>query len=160
MSTEAPSEPISLEKFHHDLATELFRHVCDLLEKPDRTCAENDRMIHAAHASRFHFDLGGTPSNVAIGEWQCSRVHCALRQQDAALYHAWRALETAEAYQLGPFHLAYAHEALARAFALNDPAAMEKHLASAREISAGIEDEGARAMLEKDLAAVAAPRAA
>jgi len=36
------------------LAADLFNHTWELLETPERTPAQDDRMIHAAHASRFH----------------------------------------------------------------------------------------------------------
>jgi hypothetical protein len=115
------------------LAEELFSQVLSLLERDDRNCAENSRMVHAAHASRFHYDLGGTPLNWGLGEWQCARVHTALRHADAALYHAWLYLEIAESYGLGPFHFAYAHTALASAFALVNAEESQRHLELARE---------------------------
>ncbi|MCY1139283.1 hypothetical protein OWR29_14885 [Actinoplanes sp. Pm04-4] len=36
------------------LAVDLFNGVWTLLEKPDRTAEDDDRMLHMAHASRFH----------------------------------------------------------------------------------------------------------
>jgi hypothetical protein len=59
------------------LAADLFNHTWTLLEKQDRTAAEDDEMIHSAHASRYHrgeVDVG-EPVNLARGEWQCSRVY-------------------------------------------------------------------------------------
>lgn len=145
------NESISIEQFHRKMAVELFNAVWGLLEKKDRNCAETDRMIHAAHASRFHWEIAGAPVNLAIGEWQVSRVHAVLRQQDSALYHARRYLELAEDYALGPFHVAYAHEAIARAFAINDPAKAAEHLAKARQHGEQLTDEDERALLAKDL---------
>lgn len=57
------------------LAASLFNHVWDLMEKKNRTIEENDRMIHAAHASRYHWGNVGEPVNLARGEWQVSRVY-------------------------------------------------------------------------------------
>src|SRR6188472_4201386 len=96
---------ISIEEFHRKMAVELFNVVWGLLESENRNCAETDRMIHAAHASRFHWEIAGQPINWGIGEWQVSRVHAVLKQQDSALYHARRYLEIAEDYDLGPFHV-------------------------------------------------------
>src|SRR4051794_20982161 len=105
MESDAPAEaPLTIEQFHRKMATELFNGVFNLLEKPDRNCAETDRMIHAAHASRFHWEYAGSTLNLAIGEWQCSRVHAVLGHVDTAVYHALRYLEYAEDYALGPFH--------------------------------------------------------
>ena len=124
------------------MAVELFNAVWGLLESENRNCAETDRMIHAAHASRFHWEIAGQPINWGIGEWQVSRVHAVLKQQDSALYHARRYLEIAEDYDLGPFHVAYAHEAIARAFAINNPEKAAEHLAKAREHGEKIGDAG------------------
>jgi DNA-binding transcriptional MerR regulator len=60
------------------LAVDLFNHVWSLLETPDRTPMQDDEMLHAAHASRFHWGEVGEPANLARGEWQCSRVYAVL----------------------------------------------------------------------------------
>lgn len=39
---------------HRQLGIDLFNHTWELLDKPNRTRDEDDAMIHAAHASRFH----------------------------------------------------------------------------------------------------------
>ncbi|HEV7405281.1 MAG TPA: hypothetical protein VGO11_20220 [Chthoniobacteraceae bacterium] len=145
--TETPSaEPAAAQpgtgvaEFHRQLATELFSHVLELMERTDRECSENDRMIHMAHASRFHFELGGTALNIALGEWQCARVHIALGHPDSALYHAWRYLEHAENYGLGPFHIGQAHAVLSAAFARKNAEEAAHHLALAKETSEHVSD--------------------
>lgn len=98
----------------------LYNHVWDLLQTPDRTPAQDERMLHAAHASRFHWEESGCPPvNLARGEWQCSRVYAVLGRADAALHHARRTLEICQAEGIGDFDLFYAHEALARAYAVS-----------------------------------------
>ena len=58
---------------HKKLGIELFNYTWELLDKPQRTREEDDTMIHAAHASRFHWEkAGGTAVNLARGEWQVS----------------------------------------------------------------------------------------
>jgi hypothetical protein len=157
MNPEPAPTPLSIEQFHRQLATELFNGVWALLEKQERTCAETDRMIHAAHASRFHWEFGGSPVNFALGEWQCSRVHAEVKQPDAARFHAMRSLELAEDFELGAFHLAYAHEALARAHALgkNVERATE-HLAKARRFAGEIPEAEERELIERDLSQIEA----
>lgn len=150
----APDQAANVAGFHRELAEELFSQVLALLERTDRTCAENDRMIHAAHASRFHYDFGGNPLNWGLGEWQCSRVHTALGQADAALYHGWRYLEIAESYGLGPFHFAYAHTALASAFALRKPEESKRHLQLARDMATHATEEEERNLLASEIEAI------
>jgi hypothetical protein len=156
MSAEAPPENAapSATEFHRAIADELFQQVLALLSREDRTCAENARMIHAAHASRFHWEFAGTPVNLGLGEWQCCRVHTAMRHPDSALHHGWGYLEIAENYGLGPFYLAHAHTALAGAFGLNNAAEAERHLALARELMEHIEGEDEKTLIVNELAMI------
>ena len=61
--------------------------------------AQVDEMIHAAHASRFHWSRaeGVTTINLARGEWQCCRVYAVLGRGEPALWHARRCLAYVEA---------------------------------------------------------------
>jgi DNA-binding transcriptional MerR regulator len=100
------------------LAADLFNLVWTLLETPDRTAEQDERMLHAAHASRFHWGETGEPANLARGEWQVSRVYAVLGRAEPALHHAQRCLDTCRANSIGDFDLAFAYEALARASAI------------------------------------------
>ena len=51
------------------MAIDLFNGVWRLLEKEDRTVEEDDRMLHMAHASRYHWEQVGTAANLSRGEW-------------------------------------------------------------------------------------------
>jgi DNA-binding transcriptional MerR regulator len=66
------------------LASDLFNVVWSLLETPDRTQQQDDRMLNAAHASRFHWGEVGEPMHFARGEWQLSRVYAVLGRPDHA----------------------------------------------------------------------------
>ena len=100
------------------MAAQLFNGTWKLLSKKRRTKEETDTMIHMAHASRYHWGVVGGPKELAIGEWQISRVYAVVRRPEPALYHAERCLEICKAHGVGDFPLAYAYEALARAFAV------------------------------------------
>jgi hypothetical protein len=78
------------------LAAGLYNYTWTLLEREDRSSDDVDRMIHAAHASRFHWDAIGLPANRARGEWLCSRVYAVLGRGEPALWHARRALTILE----------------------------------------------------------------
>jgi hypothetical protein len=140
---------------HRRLAVELFNEVWTYLEKPDRSAAEDDTMIHAAHASRHHWGIVGTSVNLARGEWQVSRVYAVLGRAEPAIYHAQRCLEICVANGIGDFDIAFAHEALARANAVGgDPVAAAEHLSRARELAEHINEDDDREILLDDLATI------
>ncbi len=103
------------------IAAACFNQVWTLLEKEDRTETEDAQMIHAAHASAYHWMQIGGPERErrrARGDWQCSRVYCVLKQPEAAMFHAKKVLEICQREGIGDFDLAFAYEGLARACAV------------------------------------------
>jgi hypothetical protein len=145
------------EKFHRTMAVRFFNETWTLLDKQNRTAEEDARMVHLAHASRLHWEFVGSATNLAIGEWQISRVHAVLHQADSALFHAERSLVIAQVNSLEPFHVAYAHEAIARALSITKSAAVLTHLHLARTLAAQISDPEEKKLVEDDLETVVSP---
>ena len=126
------------------LAAQLFNDTWRQLEQEGRTRDDDDRMIHTAHASRYHWGqvATATPANLARGEWLISRVYCVLGRGEPALHHARRVLEICQENGIGDWDLAFAYEALARAHAVaGDGAQARDHtdqaLAAAEDITDG-----------------------
>jgi hypothetical protein len=137
------------------LAVGLFNYTWRLLENPTRTREQDDEMLHAAHASRYHWGEVGEPVNLARGEWQVSRVYSVLGRAEPALYHARRCLELNEANEAGreDWELGSAYEAMARASAIaGDRAARDAWRARAVEELDRISDAEDRQVLEQDIA--------
>lgn len=137
------------------LAADLFNHVWTLLETPARTPAQDDEMLHAAHASRYHWGAVtiGEPVNLARGEWQCSRVYAVLGRAEPALWHARRCLAINEANGVADWDLAAAYEAMARANLIaGDHAEVTRWKAKATAALDGIADADDREIIEGDLA--------
>ncbi len=109
-------ECFSTQEWHKKQAVDNFNGTWDLIDKKDRTEEENLKMIHMAHASRFHWGVVGTPLELARGEWQVSRVYSLAGMPESALYHAGQSLSLCEANNFGDFDLAFAYEAVARAY--------------------------------------------
>src|SRR4051794_30795420 len=91
--------------------------VWELLENADRTEADAREMMHAAHASLWHWLYAGEAVHEQRGEWLLSRVHVVLGNPAPALDHATRCLEITEDEGIDGFDRAYACEAMARALA-------------------------------------------
>ena len=139
MSAEPPTP--TGNQFHKKMAVSFFNETWRLLDKPDRTPAEDVRMIHLAHASRLHWEFLNTPENQALSEWQVSRVHAVLGQRDSALYHARHSLDIVHRNHLAPFYLACGYEAMAMSVALAEqPAALTHIVAAARKIATDVAD--------------------
>ncbi len=136
------------------LAAGLYNRTWELLELPSRTLAQDDEMIHTAHASRYHSGEVGLAVNLARGEWLCSRVYAVLGRAEPALHHARRCLELTEANpERDDWDLAGACEAMARAeLVAGDLAAATEWRAKGLAGLDGIADPEDRAPIEADLA--------
>jgi hypothetical protein len=135
-------ESVLGEEVHKKLAVDLFNLTWNLLDKKDRTKEEDDKMIHAAHASRFHWGEVGTPLEFERGEWQISRVYSVVKRSEPAVYHAQRCLEICKQQGIGDFDIAFAYEALARAYAVaGQKARCEENMELARKAGEQIKKE-------------------
>ena len=103
--------------WHRFFAVDCNQLVWKLLETQGRSKEDDLMMLHAAHASYFHWLHGGTPMNMTRGEWMCSRVYAVLREPTSALRHAEQALRICEEHGIKDFDVAFAFEAMARAHA-------------------------------------------
>jgi hypothetical protein len=135
------------------LAATLYNEVWRLMDLPDRTAEQDDTMLHAAHASRYHWGRVGMPVNVARGEWLCARVYAILGRAEPAMWHARRSLSMLETFGGEVWDVAAAYEALARACTLegDDKGAREWSI-RARELVETLADQADRSRIESDLA--------
>ncbi len=136
------------------LAAQLFNDTWRLLELENRTRQDDDRMIHSAHASRYHWGQVPTvtPAHLARGEWQISRVYSVLGRSEPALHHAQRVLDLCQENGIGDFDLGFAYEALARAYAVaGDAGQARQHTDRALAAAEEIADEEDRDLLLADL---------
>jgi hypothetical protein len=145
----ARAAPDGLTTDHRRLGVDLFNEVWRLIE----TREDDERMLHAAHASRFHWGEAPErkPENLARGEWQVSRVYTVLGLAEPALRHAQRCLGICEANGIGDWDLAYAFEAVARAYMSAD---MQAEAAAYAKLASEVPvaEDGDREQLARDLA--------
>lgn len=136
---------------HRALGVELFNRTWQLIESRE----DDDRMLHMAHASRFHWGEAPEckPENLARGEWQVSRAYTVAGRAEPAIWHARRCLEHCERNGIGDWDLAYAYEALARAnAAAGDTAEAAAWKAKARTAGDAIRDPADREHFDEDYA--------
>jgi hypothetical protein len=139
---------------HRQLGVDLFNHTWTFLEKEGRTPDEDDAMIHAAYASRYHWSRASEEAkHQARGEWQLSRVFAVLGRGEPAVYHAERCPEWCGRGEVEDWDLAFAHEALARAHKVaGNVEAGERHKRLARELGDAIADPEDREHFDEDWA--------
>ncbi len=110
----------TLEEAEQHFAKTLNSKVWDLLQKPDRSKAEDELMVYSAHTSCYHWLYTGTGLHHQRGEWLIAHVYTVLGITDAALRHAARCLELTNEFSklMEDFDWAYCYECVARANAL------------------------------------------
>jgi hypothetical protein len=139
---------------HVAFAKQANQETWRLLEQAGRSEVDDNTMIHAAHASAFHWEMVGGAEESTRADWLLSHVYSVLGQATPALHYARRCLATCEREGLGGFDLAYAYEAMARANAVaHEVAAAVEWRAKAQEQATEIADAEDREIFLGDLAA-------
>ncbi len=152
-----PTQPPELDReTERRLAAGLYNETWRLMELPARSSAQDDEMIHTAHASRYHWGRVGVAVNLARGEYLCSRVYAVLKRPEPSVWHARRCLEILTATGGGEdWDLAGAYVALARAYTTSgDTAAARGWIEKARVALDAISNPKDRELIEEDLATI------
>ena len=157
-----PEEKNFTIEAHKKFAVELFNRTWELYDKKDRNKLEEDEMLHAAHASAYHWsklqdvvdDLRYKKS-YARAEHLLSRVNWVLQRDQACLIHAKRTLEFCEEHRMGDYDLAFAYEALARAYSMTDNTAeRDAYIELAKKATQDIEKKEDKDFFLSELASV------
>ena len=140
---------------HRLLAIDANNSTWEILGKPvaDISTDEAEEMTRRAYTAAYHWQRaeGTGPANAARADWLLSRVWSVRAQGDIALHHAQRCLDTCTSASLVDFDLAYAHEAMARAYAcLGNADESRRHVALAKAIS--VNDPEDKKIVDSDLA--------
>jgi hypothetical protein len=148
---ENPSEA-DLAAWSHTFAPRAFNEAWALLDLAEPSREDEEAVLAATFAQRYHWYQVGTPRNQAIADWQVSRVAAVLGYADLALRFGERSLSICLDNDLDAFVTGFAHEAIARAAAdVDDVETFTEHLEAAKEKLAEIEDPDDRDVLEADL---------
>lgn len=143
---------------HKFFSASCFNNAWTFIEKSERTADDNEQMLALAHASAWHWRQREDcqPRNLSIGYWQLSRVYTLIRHSERAAHYGQLCLVAS--MDEPPFFMGYAHEALARAAALQgDLRVMSEHLAQARMLAELVKDAEDRQLLVADLETISLP---
>jgi len=153
----AEFDKMPMQKAHIHFGKECFNQAWDRIEKQNRTQADEDTMIHLAHASIYHWTQRADcmDQNLSIGFWQLSRVYALAGLGACALRSAQTCLSHSEQDGVATVFLGYAHEALARSYAvLGDSEQSASHIQAAKDIAITLPDDD-REQLLGDMADIA-----
>jgi len=147
------AEAVDEAAAHVHFAAACSNRAWTLIERTDRTPADDEQMIELNQASLWHWsqraDVGDRQRS--IGYWQASRIRSLLGHAVEAVRYAKLCLDHSDG--LSPFHRAYAHEAMARAASVfGDAAACKAHTMQARVWVQAIEKAEDRDLVVADLA--------
>jgi uncharacterized protein YndB with AHSA1/START domain len=137
---------------HRDWGRRANQRVWELIGDGKPAADTIDELVHAVHASQWHWSHGGGALEAQRGEWLLSHVYALLGNAPAALRHALRCHEITEAERYEDFDRAYAYEALARAYAVSgDSAAAHEWRERAEAAGTLIANDEDRKIFDADL---------
>jgi hypothetical protein len=140
------------DKWHRTFAAATFNRSWDLIDKPDRSPAEDAELLTTVFASRFHWEPIGTDENKAVGDWQIAHAASHLALPQIALTFANSALERTQAAGRSDWLLASCYEGVARAHAVADDAAeRDRYVELARAVLETVDDPEDRELIESQL---------
>jgi hypothetical protein len=153
--TEAGSDAAGARK---SFAVAAFNGAWDLIDKSDRTRADDRQMLTLAFASRWHWGEIGTAENRVIADWQVAHVAGLIGDASLALSFAQTAYDAARTHDLPDWLRASTAEGLARAHACpGDRASYQRYANEARRLAATLDDDEDRELILGQLAAISAP---
>ena len=138
---------------------EMNNHAWTLAEKPDPTPAEEEEMLHAAHASALHWSRVGGESNRARADMLLGQVHALLGHGALALRYARRSHEYILAHASPGWEIAFSHAVLANAaHAAHEVSLYEAEYSLAKRLGADITDAGEKEIFGRTFARLPAPK--
>lgn len=145
--------------WHRRLGAQANNRAWTLSEQGSRSAADDEEMLHAAHASFHHWSKVGIALNVARGRMLLGHVCALLGDGKAAINHATAAFQFVMAHESEPWEVAFAHAVLANAAcAAGDQALHRSHYAQAAQLGAALADAEDRKIFEATFKVVPYPQ--
>lgn len=113
-------DTFTLKEAGQELAKKANHRIWKLLEKSNRSPAEDEDLLLAAYASLYLWKEVGRAVHAQRGCWMVAKAHISLQQAAEAVIWARKCFQITEEnpLEMEDFDLAYAQEGLARALAL------------------------------------------
>ena len=153
MAERPSSEDIS--KWQQWFAVACNNRAWELVERSHRTPTEVHEMLHAAHASAWHWARVGTPLNEARANMLLGMAHGLVGDGALALRYAMSSFNYFSEHEAPDWEQAFAHAALAAAAtSAGNTTLHAEHYAEAARLGRLITDAEDRAVFERSFTQV------
>jgi hypothetical protein len=151
--------PEELARWTRWFAIECNNRAWRLAEAASRTPAEDDEMLHSAHAAALHWGKAGTELHKARATMLLGHVHALLGDGANAMTYARRSFEYVTSHDSPAWEVAFAHAVLANAAgAARDEALCAEHYAIAHRLGAALPDAEERSIFESTFKGIPVPK--
>ncbi len=149
--------PVSDIKSHRYFGIEFNNRVWEYLTRNQLSLSEEEEMINLAHGSLLHWSLckEKTQAQMQRGEYMIAKAYIKAEDGSSALKHARRCYDLTQSFPdaMKDFDFAYAHEIMARVFALlGDDTLSREAYENATVAGASIAGSKDKAIFQADLA--------
>jgi len=157
MTTQSPT-PEEIEKWNRWFARETNNLAWTLAENPARTPAQREEMLHAAHASAYHWSRVGGQLHKVRAEMLLGLVHALSGNGSPAIIYARRSCEYITSHDSPDWEIALAHAVFAiAAHAAQDASLYEEQYALAKHFGDAISDVEEREIFDRVFTQLPAP---
>lgn len=155
--SERPS-PDDISQWQKRFAVACNNRAWELIERADRTPSEVHEMLHAAHASAWHWARVGTALNEARANMLLGLAHALVGDGPLGLRYAMLAFNYFNEHEAPDWEQAFAHAALAAAAkGAGDAALHAEHYAEAERLGLAIADDQDRDIFMRSFTQIRKP---
>lgn len=156
---DAP-DPDEIEKWQRWFAIECNNRAWRLAEQATRTSAEDEEMLHSAHAAALHWSRAGGELEHARAAMLLGHAHALAGDGKLALRYAREAFAyVTEHEECEPWEVAFGHAIMANAAAANQESSLHAtHYARAKALGNALTDDEERAIFEATFRVIPAPK--
>jgi hypothetical protein len=150
--------PEEVAKWTRRLAIECNNRAWRLAETEGRTAAEDEEMLHCAHAAALHWSRVGTELHQARALMLLALVHALRGRGESAMDYATQSFAYVASHDSPPWEVAFAHAVFANAAAAARKRELHrKHYDIAKALGASLPDEEERAIFDATFRGVPVP---
>jgi succinylglutamate desuccinylase len=144
-----PVAPEELAKWTRWFAIECNNRAWRLAEAEKRTAAEDEEMLHSAHAAALHWGKVGTDLHTARATMLLGHVHALLGDGARAIKYARQSFSFVMSHESPAWEVAFAHAVLANAAAAAGETELHRqHYGIAEALGEALPDAQERAIFE------------